>query len=237
VKAHILTGSFQLDTLPPTYSSRQNTQDLQKSSESCTKLPLTMAKILLVILATIATTLAWQHESLHHISQRAIPSDITADFSTISKDLEAMTATVNAYSGGMLDGLAVMKSERTLIRDLELSTAKAENMQDVDKQDAQDLLESIKELVPVIAGTLDAIAKKEPELRGAGREQQAVDHFKKLEGMVEKYGKALVVHMPDWEERHGNDILAWIMEKFAQTIEQLQQTPEEGSFVNDISEL
>ena len=186
------------------------------------KLPSAMAKILLLILATLATTLAWQHESFHHISQRAIPSDITADLSTISQDLEAMTATVNAYTGGMLDGLAVMKSERTLIRDLQSSTTKAEGMQDVDKQDARDLLKSITGLVPVIEGTLDAIAKKEPELRGAGMDGQAVSHFKKLQGMVEKYGGALVVHMPDWEERQGNDILAWIMEKFAQTIEQLQ---------------
>ena len=66
------------------------------------------------------------------------------------------------------------------------------------------------------------MAKKEPELRGAGMDHQAVSHLKKLEGMVEKYGGALVLHMPDWEERQGNDILAWIMEKFAQTIEQLQ---------------
>ena len=186
------------------------------------KLPPAMAKILLLILATLATTLAWQHESFHHISQRAIPSDITADLSTISQDLEAMTATVNAYTGGMLDGLAVMKSERTLIRDLQSSTTKAEGMQDVDKQDARDLLKSITGLVPVIEGTLDAIAKKEPELRGAGMDGQAVSHFKKLQGMVEEYGGALVVHMPDWEERQGNDVLAWIVEKFAQTIERLQ---------------
>jgi hypothetical protein len=122
----------------------------------------------------------------------------------------------------MLDGLAVMKSERTLIRDLQSSTTKAEGMQDIDKQDARDLLKSITGLVPVIERTLDAIAKKEPELRGAGMDGQAVSHFKKLQGMVEKYGGALVVHMPDWEERQGNDILAWIVEKFAQTIEQLQ---------------
>jgi hypothetical protein len=188
-----------------------------------------MAKVLLLILATIVTALAWQHESSHHISQRAIPSDITADLSTISQDLEAMTTTINAYAGGILDGLAVMKSERALIRDLESSTTKAESMQDVDKQDARDLLECIKELVPVIEGTLDAIAKKEPELRGAGREQQAVTHFKKLEGMVQNYGSALVVHMPDWEERQGNDMLAWVMEKFDQTIEQLQVAGELGA--------
>jgi hypothetical protein len=28
--------------------------------------------------------------------------------------------------------------------------------------------------------------------------------------------------MPDWERRGGKDMLAWIMEKFDQTIEQLQ---------------
>jgi hypothetical protein len=188
-----------------------------------------MARILLLLLATIATTLAWQYESFHHTSQRAISSDKTADLSaisrdlaTISQDLEAMTATVNAYAGGMLDGLAMTKTERALVRDLEASTTKAETMQDVGKQDARDLLESIKGLVPVIEGTLDAIAKKEPELRGAGREQQAVASFEKLQGMVGEYGSALVVHMPDWEERQGNDMLAWIGEKFAQTIEQLQ---------------
>jgi hypothetical protein len=190
-----------------------------------------MARILLLILATIATTLAWQYESFDHTSQRAIPSDTTADLATISRDLatisqdlSALTATVNAYAGGMLDGLAIIKTQSALIRDLESSTTNAESMQDVDKQDARGLLESIKGLVPVIEGALDAVARKEPELRGAGREQQAVVVvlFEKLQGVVGEYGSALVVHMPDWEERQGNDMLAWIGEKFAQTIEQLQ---------------
>jgi hypothetical protein len=193
-----------------------------KIFQSSTKLPLAMARILLLLIATLATALAWQYESFHHTSQHAISSDITADLSTISQDLSALTATVNAYAGGMPDGLAVINTQRALIRDLELSTTKAQTMQDVDKQDARGLLESIRGLVLLIEETLDAIAKKEPELRGAGRVQQTVAHFETLQGMVEEYGGALVVHMPDWEERQGNDMLGWIREKFAQTIEQLQ---------------
>jgi hypothetical protein len=182
-----------------------------------------MAKIFLLILALIAATLAWQRESFQNgISQRALPKGITADLSTISQDLESLTTTVNAYAGGMLGGFTVMESERALIRDLESSTIKAENMHHVDKQDAKDLLESIRKLVPVVEGTLDAIAKKALELRSAGMDRQAISHLKKLEVMVEKYGDSLVAHMPDWEMRGGKDMLAWVMEKFSQTISQLQ---------------
>jgi hypothetical protein len=184
-----------------------------------------MAKIFLLILAFIAATLAWQRESFQHaLSQQALPKGIAAaDLSTISQDLESLTATVNAYAGGMLDGFTVLKSERALIRDLESSTIKAENMHHrLDKQDAKALLEFVRKLVPVVEGTLDAIAKKAPELRSAGMDRQAISHLKKLEVMVEEYGNSLVAQMPDWERRGGKDMLAWIMEKFDQTIEQLQ---------------
>jgi len=194
-----------------------------------------MAKIFLLILALIAATLAWQRESFQHaLSQQALPnggiaaaglSPISQDLSTISQDLESLTATVNAYAGGLLDAFTVLESERALIRDLESSTIKADNMHHrLDKQDAKALLEFIKKLVPAVEGTLDAIANKAPELRSAGMDAQAISsHLKKLQViMVEEYGNSLVAHMPDWEMRGGKDMLAWIVEKFDQTIEQLQ---------------
>lgn len=181
-----------------------------------------MAKILLLLLATIAAALAWQHESHHHISQRAIPGTISSDLSTISKDLEALTATLDAYTGGIVDGLTVMKSERVLIRDLDSSTSHADNLSDLSEPDARDLLKSINELVPDVEGTLHAIANKEPEIRAAGMHKQAVSHVKKLEGMVEKYGNALVKPMPEEEKSQGKDVLARIMEVFVKTLAQLQ---------------
>lgn len=180
-----------------------------------------MAKIFLLILATIAAALAWQHESYHRVSQRALPNSITADLDTISQDLKALTATVNAYTGGIMDGLTVVKSERVLIRDLESSTANAENLDELSVPDAQGLLESIRGLVPDVEGALNAIANKEPELRAARMHPQAVSHVKKLEVMVERYGNALVAHMPEQEMGEGKAILARIIEVFAKTLSQL----------------
>lgn len=181
-----------------------------------------MAKIFLLILATIAAALAWQHESYHRVSQRALPNSITSDLDTISQDLKSLTTTLNAYTGGIVDGLTVVKSERVLTRDLESSTANAGNLGDVSEEDAQDLLDSIKGLVPDIEGTLNAIANKETELRAARMHQQAVSHVKKLEVMVEKYGNALVAHMPEKEMGEGKAILARIMEVFSKTLARLQ---------------
>jgi len=181
-----------------------------------------MAKIFLLILATIAAALAWQHENFHRVSQRALPNAITADLDTISQDLKALTITLNAYTGGVLDGLTVVKSERILIRDLESSTANAENLGDVSIADAQDLLEYIKRLVPDIEGTLDAIADKEPELRAARMHYQAASHVRKLKSMVEKYGNALVESMPEKEMGEAKAILSRIMEIFYKTLARLE---------------
>jgi hypothetical protein len=90
-----------------------------------------------------------------------------------------------------------MRSEHALIRNLESSTIKAENMHYVEKQDAKDLLESIRKLVPVVEGTLDAITKKALELRSASMDRQVNSYLKKLEVLVEKYGNSLVTHMLD----------------------------------------
>jgi hypothetical protein len=90
-----------------------------------------------------------------------------------------------------------MRSEHALIRNLESSTIKAENMHYVEKQDAKDLLESIRKLVPVVEGTLDAITKKVLELRSASMDRQVNSYLKKLEVLVEKYGNSLVTHMLD----------------------------------------
>jgi hypothetical protein len=183
-----------------------------------------MAKILL-ILATIAATIqASQHSSLHpqHLVQRALPTSITTDLTTISNDLKSLTATLQKYTGGVLDGLTVVKSERALTRDLESSTSKAESLDDLSEPDAQSLLVSIKKLVPDVEGTLHAIAEKESELRAAKMHGQAVSHVKKLEGMVERYGEALVKPMPEREEGEGKAILAKIMEVFVKTLSQLQ---------------
>lgn len=187
--------------------------------------PPKMTKILLILLATLAAALASQHETNHHHAvntKRALPTTITADLATISKDLHSLTSTVNAYNGGILDGLTVMKSERALIKDLESSTANAENLGELSESDAEDLLGSMKGLVPDIEGTLNAIAEKEEVLRSARMHGQAVVHMRKLEGMVERYAEALVKPMPEAEEGEGREVLAVIKEAFGRTLKALK---------------
>jgi hypothetical protein len=184
-----------------------------------------MTKILLILLATLAAALASQHEINHHHAvntKRALPTTITADLATISKDLHSLTSTVNAYNGGILDGLTVMKSERALIKDLESSTANASNLDDLSEADAKVLVGDMKGLVPDIEGTLGAIADKEEVLRSARIHGQAVVHVRKLEGMVEKYGEALVKPMPEPEQGVGREVLKGIEEAFGRTLKALK---------------
>ena len=181
---------------------------------------------LLLTLAFPLLDLASQHETHHHaITKRALPQTITTDLVTISRDLHSLTATVNVYTGGILDGLTVMKSERALIRDLESSTTNADSLGELGElgeSDARDLLGSMEGLVPDIEGTLGAIADKEAVLRGAKMHVLAVVHVRKLEGMVERYGEALVKHMPEVEEGQGREVLKGIIVVFGKTLEALK---------------
>ena len=182
----------------------------------------TMTKLLplLLTLAFPLLDLASQHETHHHaITKRALPQTITTDLVTISRDLHSLTATVNVYTGGILDGLTVMKSERALIRDLESSTTNADSLGELGESDARDLLGSMEGLVPDIEGTLGAIADKEAVLWGAKMHVLAVVHVGKLEGMVERYGEALVKHMPEVEEGQGREVLKGIIVVFGKTLE------------------
>jgi hypothetical protein len=185
-----------------------------------------MTKLLPLLLLTLASPLLGlvsQHETHHHaITKCALPKTIITDLSTISRDLQSLTATVKAYTGGILDGLTVMKSERALIRDLESSTSNAENLGDLSEEDAKVLVRDVRGLVPDVEGTLGAIADKEAVLRGARIHEQAVVHVRKLEGMVDRYGEALVKPMPGAEAGQGREILKGIMVVFGKTLEALK---------------
>jgi hypothetical protein len=115
-----------------------------------------------------------------------------------------------------------MKSERALIRDLESSTSNAENLGDLSEEDAKVLVRDVRGLVPDVEGTLGAIADKEAVLRGARIHEQAVVHVRKLEGMVDRYGEALVKPMPGAEAGQGREILKGIMVVFGKTLEALK---------------
>lgn len=180
-----------------------------------------MVKIFLLLLATIAAALAWQHESYHQPIERALPDNIAADLGTISDDLQSLTTTVKAYKG-ILDGIAIGQSENAVIKDLDSATANADNLSALSDSDSQDILDAVKGLISDIEDALGAIADKAPQFRAASIDGRAVSHMKKLQGKVEKYGDTLLAHVAGRKMDQGKDLLAKIIGIFTRTIAQFQ---------------
>ncbi|KAM0695623.1 hypothetical protein Q7P36_004105 [Cladosporium allicinum] len=183
--------------------------------------PFKMVKIFLLLLATIAAAFASQHESFHHVSERALPDNIAADLSTISKDLQSLTATVKAYEK-FLDGVAIGQSENAVIKDLDSATANADRLNGLPDSDSQDIIDAVKGLMPDIEDVLGAIADKEPQFRANSVDGRVVAHVKKLQSKVQKYGDSLLAHVAGRRLEQGKELLAEIMDIFARTIAQFQ---------------
>jgi len=180
-----------------------------------------MVKIFLLLLATIAAALAWQHESYHRVSERALPDNVVADLGTISNDLQSLATTVKAYEG-ILDGVAIGQSENAVIKDLDSATANADKLSALSESDSQDIIDAVKGLIPDIEDALGAIADKEPQFRADSVDGRVTSHVKRLQGKVKKYGNALLAHAAEQKMAQGKDLLAKIMDIFARTIAQFQ---------------
>lgn len=218
------TVTFNFLSLDPhilTSSNHLISSSLAFRSPNLYYLPFSMVKIFLLLLATIAAALASQHESHHRVIERALPDNIAADLDTISNDLQSLTTTVKAYKG-ILDGVAIGQSENAVIKDLNSATANANRLSALSDSDSQDIIDAVEGLIPDIENALGAIADKEPQFRADSVDGRVVSHVEKLQGKVEKYGKALLAHAAKQKMAKGKDLLAKIMDIFARTVAQFQ---------------
>ncbi|EME86645.1 uncharacterized protein MYCFIDRAFT_210564 [Pseudocercospora fijiensis CIRAD86] len=138
---------------------------------------------------------------------------------TINASVQKLTATLKAYSGGLLAAASISSDEAKLGRDIKNTICDANASEVVSEEEARNITAYVRDILePNIAACMASLKEKKEKLAAAGLQSTVSGDMGDLRKLTNELGKALVAKAPESERPGGEEVMKMIDGDFEEAI-------------------
>lgn len=142
---------------------------------------------------------------------------------TINASVQKLTATVNAYKGGLLAAAGISSDDAKVGQDIKNSIADSNASEMVSVEEAKAVIKYIEEsLEPSIVACMSALKAKKELLAASNLQSTVLGDTTDLRKLTNDFGVAMLKKAPETEQADGKKALAKIDAHFEDAIKVFQ---------------